>query len=161
MTMRSRLLCGVTALCCLGTAAVAEEPRPDPIVGTWKLNRSQSTQAPDMPKEQTEIYRESKPGQLELTLSRVTTDGGSTTVILVWPSTGGIVEYHQGTQPKGELLVETALARGDWYVTYMTDGRQWGTMHKVVSPDGKTMRETFKGMFQGQAVEAVFVVERQ
>jgi hypothetical protein len=96
-------------------------------------------------------------------LSRVSADGGSTTASFVWPSTGGVVEYRQGTPPQGELLVETLVGPGDWYVTYMQDGRQYGTLHKVVSPgpDGKTMRETFKGTIQGTPIEIVAVLDRQ
>jgi hypothetical protein len=118
-------------------------------------------QLPGTPKEQTEIYRESSPGQLELTLSRVSGDGGSTTGAFVWPSTGGAVQYRQGTQPQGESLVETLVAPGDWYVTYMQEGRQYGTLHKVVSPDRKTLRETFKGTIQGSSIEIVAVLDRQ
>ena len=43
----------------------------------------------------------------------------------------------------------------------MQDGRQWGTLHKVVSADRKTMRETFKGTIQGNSLEIVAVLDRQ
>ena len=43
----------------------------------------------------------------------------------------------------------------------MQDGRQYGTLRKVVSADGKTMRETFKGTVQGQSLEIAVVVDRQ
>jgi hypothetical protein len=72
MINRAGGLCLIMALFCGSVAAVAQAHRTDPIVGTWKLNLSQSRmpQMPGMPKEQIEIYRESSPGQLELTLSR-------------------------------------------------------------------------------------------
>jgi hypothetical protein len=39
--------------------------------------------------------------------------------------------------------------------------RRRDPLHKVVSPDGKTMRETFKGTIQGTPIEIVAVLDRQ
>jgi hypothetical protein len=155
-------LCLALACCCT-TTALAQKNGPDPIIGTWKLNlsKSQLPQLPGLPKEQTETYREASPGRIELALSRLSGDGVPANVTLVWPSTGGVVEYQQGSGPKGELLIETLVAPGEWLVTYMQDGRQYGTLRKVVSADGKTMRETFKGTVQGQSLEIAVVVDRQ
>ena len=71
-----------------------------------------------------------------------------------------VVEPVVATLPT-PLLIETLVAPGEWLVTYMQDGRQYGTLRKVVSADGKTMRETFKGTVQGQSLEIAVVVDRQ
>ena len=62
---------------------------------------------------------------------------------IVWPASGGAVQYVQGTPTPGETLVETRLAPGDWLVTYMREGAQYETMCKVVSADGRTLRQTY------------------
>jgi hypothetical protein len=49
----------------------------------------------------------------------------------------------------------------DWYVTYLVDGKQGATLHRVVSGDGKTMRETSTANFQGRPVESLQIFQRQ
>jgi hypothetical protein len=115
---------------------------------------------PGIPKSQTEIYRQAGPGQIELVFSRVI-DGPAVEITLVWPAAGGAVALRSGTRPPEETLVETRLAPGDWLVTYMMKGEQYGTMRKTVSADGKTMRQTFHGVVEGKPVEIVAVLDRQ
>jgi len=64
--------------------------------------------------------------------------------------------------PKGETIVETLLGPGEWLVTYMRNGKQCPMMHKVISQEGKSMRQTIKGLDpQGRPVEQVQVLRRQ
>jgi len=39
---------------------------------------------------------------------------------------------------------ESLLGSGDWLATFMDHGKQSATIHKVISPDGKTMTQTAK-----------------
>lgn len=134
----------------------------DPIVGTWKLDVGSSRFVLPPPKEQTEVYRETASGEIELVLIRVQRDGKSTSTTLTWPSSGGAVHDPDGHLPKGETLVETSMAPGEWFVTYMRDGKQYLTMHKLISQDGATMRQTIKGVDpQGHPAEQIQLLRRQ
>jgi hypothetical protein len=134
----------------------------DPIVGTWKLDVGSSKFFLPPPKEQTEMYRELASGEVEMVLTRLQSDGKSTSTTLRWPSGGGAVTDPDGHLPQGETLVETSLAPGEWYVTYLMKGKQFLTMHKLVSSDGSTMRQTIKGLDpQGRPGEQIQVLRRQ
>ena len=64
--------------------------------------------------------------------------------------------------PKGQTLVETWIAAGEWFVTYLMNGKQVLTMHKVVSEDRQTMRQTIKGVdTQGRPGKQIQVLHRQ
>ena len=134
----------------------------DPIIGTWKLNleKSKGSQPSAAPKEQLEVYRELDSGEIELTLTRTMVDGTSSLSKLTWPAQGGTVTFVQ-SDPRGRSLVETLIAPGEWYVTYMRDGKQYLTVHKVVSKDKKMLMQTFKGIFSGKSIVSVSVFERQ
>jgi hypothetical protein len=41
------------------------------------------------------------------------------------------------------------------------NGRRYGTMHKVVSPDGRTLPQTFRGVVQGTPLELIGVFDRK
>jgi hypothetical protein len=57
---------------------------------------------------------------------------------------------------------ETLIGPGDWYVTYLQNGKQFLIMHKVISDDGKTMRQTITGIGpQGKPGEQIQVLDRQ
>jgi hypothetical protein len=146
----------------------------DPIIGTWKLNiekskgsqpaqSSASQPAADPIKEQIEVYRELDSGQIELTLTRTMADGTSSASRLTWPTLGGAVTFLRG-EPRGRTLVETLIAPGEWYVTYMRDGKQYLIVHKAVSKDGRTLLQTFKGLAgfaSGQFVDSTRLFDKQ
>jgi hypothetical protein len=134
----------------------------DPIAGIWKLDVANSKFVVAPPKEQTEVYRELASGEIEMSLTRVQTDGASQSTKLTWPASGGAVHDPDGHLPKGETIVETLLGPGDWYVTYLMNGKQFLVMHKVISQDGQTMHQTIKGTdLQGRTGEQIQVLHRQ
>jgi hypothetical protein len=58
------------------------------------------------------------------------------------------------------MLIETRIGPGEWRVTDLADGVQFRTMHKIVSPDGQSMRQTVTGETpQGMRFEGVLVCE--
>jgi hypothetical protein len=78
----------------------------DPITGTWKLDLDNSKFVLPPPKEQTEVYRELVSGEIEMSLTRVQSDGASRLTKLTWPASGGVVHDPDGHLPKDETLVE-------------------------------------------------------
>ncbi len=97
----------------------------DPIIGTWKLNIEKSKFPPDypnIPKEQTETYRELSGDQIELTYQNVDQDGSSTLLIETYPIQGGMATVQKGDIPYS--FVQTRIAQDEWYVTYLLDGKQ-------------------------------------
>jgi hypothetical protein len=93
------------------------------------------------PKELTEVYREIEGDQIELTGKGISADGSSNSYDLIWPRHGGTVKVLQGGM-EGSTYVETLVGPGDWYVTALQNGKQFGIRHKTVSKDGKTKRGT-------------------
>lgn len=134
----------------------------DPIVGTWKLNLTQSEfpRADLQPKNHVEVYRRTGSGRVELTLTRTMANGSPDNFKGTWPEGGGVVE--EARDLRGLLIVETLVAPGEWYVTQMKSGTQFATIHKVVSTDGKSMRQVVKGVDpQGHLFVQIQVFDRQ
>src|SRR4051794_13317933 len=134
----------------------------DSITGVWKLDVSSSTFTMPPPKEQIETYRELASGDMELVLSRTQKDGAPTTTTFTWPTRGGLVHDPAAALPKGATITEVLLSPGDWFAIFMVDGKQQATIHKVISPDGKTMIQTIEAMDpQGRPSEQVQIFHRQ
>lgn len=136
----------------------------DPIIGTWKLDVGKSKLAPSLspPKAQTETYRELPSGEIQLQLTKIDDRGTSVSMTVTWPAGGGVAQDQLSSFPKGVTAVETRLQAGDWFVTFLMEGKQFMTMHKVISRDKKVMRQTIKGTDpQGRYVEEIQVLYRQ
>jgi hypothetical protein len=57
---------------------------------------------------------------------------------------------------------ETLIGPGDWYVSGIRDGKQVSTRHKIVSKDGRTTRQTLKGVTpDGMPFEQLEIYDRQ
>ena len=136
----------------LGAAAMLTPLRAaDPIVGDWTLDVRSSKFVRPAPREQTETYRELASGEIEFVLTRVQQDGSST-YRLTWPAGGGAARDHSSLLSclLGPTYVETLLGPGDWLVTTLANGKQFSTIHKVISQDGKTMTQTVKASYGEQ-----------
>jgi hypothetical protein len=134
----------------------------DPIVGTWKLNvaKSKFPSAETAVKDQTEIYREIPGGEIELTYTRTSANGSSEAAKFTWPAQGGAARILQGSYPEGSSFVEIAVGNGEWYVTYMLNGRQLAAMRKQVSKN--TIRETIWAADPtGKPIQYNLVLDRQ
>ena len=133
----------------------------DPIIGTWKMNVEKSTPAQarkESSEEIMEVYREIENGRIEMVRSPSGT-------VVTWSQQGGIAvsTWESSSQStEGNWLVQTLVAPGEWYVTYIENHKQIGFIHKVVSKDGKTMTQTMKfADGQGGFTERVRVYEKQ
>src|SRR3954462_15233355 len=148
-TLPTRL---ITLLTCFPLAATmygqTVKPMIDPIIGTWKLNPTLTTASPGLPAplpaQRTEEYRDAGSGQINLVVTTGNADGSATIMQLTFSSRGGLVT--QENAPPGQLVIETRVAANEWRVTFLTNGVQVVTMQKVISPDGKTLRERLSGV---------------
>jgi hypothetical protein len=136
----------------------------DPMLGTWKLNIAKSKFAPTepAPKEVTAIWRELGADQYECVMTGVRIDGSAISVKATIPAKGGVINVQQPVPIKGQSGIVTIVGPGDWYITFMQDGKQVEVVHSVVSKDGKTARNTAKGVdAKGKPYEALDVYDKQ
>jgi hypothetical protein len=140
----------------------------DPIIGTWNLNiaksKFSSAKHPMLdltaPKEQTEVYRALDSGQVELTWKNTASDGSTATLVFTYPLQGGAVKVEPSDTPI--TWVQVRIAEREWYATYLYEGKQLMTRHKVISEDGKTMRQTLRGIDDaGKLFEVQLVLDKQ
>jgi len=134
----------------------------DPSVGTWKLNVAKMKVAPSekvTPKEGTIVVQELATGEFELTLARTMTDGSHPSQKMTWPQSGGTLK---GETESGISIVVTMIGPGEWYSTFLQNGKQIRVLHNVISKDGKTMQLTTKGTdAQGKPTESRSVWDKQ
>jgi hypothetical protein len=137
----------------------------DPIIGTWKFNLDKS-KLPEgrgilssPPKEMTDVYREIGSGLIELTSKRVFMDGTSDFDIMTYPAQGGALKSQ--VMPQEISLFEILLSPGEWCGVYIEDGKQTVSRHKVISEDGKTMRQTIKSADAKGPFEVIEIFEKQ
>ena len=134
----------------------------DPIIGTWKLNleKSKLPSNDTPPKEMTETYRELSGDQIELTWKNIGRDGSSDLTVMTYPVQGGAAKIQKGDDPN--FFVQTRLEQDEWLVTYLRDGKQVLTRHKKISKDGKTLRQTLRGIDdEGKPFEVLLVFDKQ
>lgn len=139
--------------------------KPDPIIGTWKLNPTASKASPEspvsIPTQRTEVYRLTDSGQIAFAIMTPSgSTGAVTTSNFTFSARGGIATREKPVP--GGMTIETRVAPGEWLVTHLKDGVQVAIMRKLISPDGKMMRQTVTGLTtEGKPYERVMVFERQ
>ena len=142
----------------------------NPRIGTWKLDVAKSKFSPFFltlmkqtpPKEQTIVYRELGTNEFEMTMTGTQADGKPIAIKTTSPQQGGAVKIMQGALPEGMTLVATKIDPSNSYLTAMLNGKQVFVGQSVVSKDGKTMRNTAKGIDpQGKPFESLSVFVKQ
>ena len=135
----------------------------DPIIGTWKTNLEESSFPADQQgiKEDTNTYREIEGDLIELSIKTINPDGSLYTALWRWPKQGGFAECLSRTLDEGVIYVQTSIEPGHWCVCIMKDGKQIARYQKVVSKDGKTMKQTLIGSRDGKPMKVMKVLERQ
>jgi hypothetical protein len=135
----------------------------DPIIGTWKTNLEKSTFPADQQgiKEDINTYREIEGDLIELSIKTINPDGSLYTALWTWPKQGGFAKVLSRTLDEGVIYVQTLIEPGHWCVNIMKDGKQIARYHKIVSKDGKTMRQTLIGDKDGNPISIMKVLERQ
>ena len=142
----------------------------DPIIGIWRLNIANSKFSPvllkamneTVPKEATETYKLIG-DQIELTYENTMTDGGRISGRYTWPRYGGEAKaQEEAVSITGVTIIETLIAPGEWYATFLKDGKQFIVIHKAISEDSKTMSLRYRGIdARGNPFEQIDVYERQ
>jgi hypothetical protein len=138
----------------IGTAAWAAEA----MIGTWTLNVGKSTFNGPAMKSQTRVYAESANG---FTVTTKTVDSGGKE-----HNTSATIAYDGKPHPVSggdsydSVIVKSVDAHtGD--ATLWKDGKQVGTLHRVVSLDGKTLTITTKLQdSHGKVAEEIAVYDR-
>jgi hypothetical protein len=144
--------------------------KADPIIGIWRLDVAKSKFCPvllkalneTVPKEKTEIYQELD-DRIGMTVSATLTGREPISAKLSWPRQGGVASIQENVPSlEGISVIETLIAPGEWYVTFLKDGKQLLAVHKVVSKDGKVMKQTLKGVdAKVKYPEGEFLYDRQ
>jgi hypothetical protein len=147
-----RLLVGVLAASSLWAA--------DASIGTWKLNVAKSTFRPGPPPvAETRIYK-AQPKGVQTTVTTVWADRISTTV--EYPANYDGKDYPVSGSRDVDAV---ALSRMDDHTSAATlkhAGKEIGVARRVVSPDGKTMTISYKGInTRGDQVDNVAVYDKQ
>ena len=137
----------------------------DPIIGTWKRNLEKSTlyqSARGDLKDIIEVYKETEGNMIETTYTSFRKDGSTLVIKKIFPKEGGIVKYGDSEIQEGTLNIIIPVESGDWFITTIVNGRNVFLRHMMVSKDGKTLIETFKGTnMEGKPIDAMAVSDRQ
>jgi hypothetical protein len=115
------LLAGSSALA-LWLAPIIAAIAADPIIGAWKLNPAESKFSANSQsdRQQTEVYRLTEAGEIELTYGGVKHDGSRNSLVVVWPARGGVAKLVKG-DANGQTWIETLVKPGEWYMTAMRE----------------------------------------
>jgi len=149
----------LAALCVFSAALFAAD---NPFLGTWKLNtaKSKGTQG-TMDKEATTVF-ETDGDKIKRTFTAVNADGEKVNMVGSIPWDG---KPHQVEGPNGAPPAMVAVKRINertLAVTVTVNGKVVAAGRSVVSKDGKTMTDSFKGEDpKGRKFDNVEVLEKQ
>jgi len=132
----------------------------DASVGTWKLNVAKSTFRPGPPPvAETRVYK-AQPKGVKTTVTTTWADHLSTTV--EYPANYDGKDYPVNGSRDVDAV---ALSRMDDFTSAATlkhAGKEIGVARRVVSPDGKTMTISYKGVnTRGDLVDNVAVYDKK
>jgi len=136
----------------------------DPFLGTWKLNVAKSkvpSNSPFAAKDVT-VVAEEKGDLVDVTVKGTAENGSPISVHYTVPKSGGVLKFEQGG-PTNDITVTTRRIGNNTMDSVITsaDGKQVGTDHSVVSPNGKSLRLSRKGADpQGKPFETVEIYEK-
>ena len=132
----------------------------DASVGTWKLNVAKSTFRPGPPPAaETRIYQ-SQPEGVKTTVTTTWADRKTTTV--EYPANYDGKDYPVSGSRDIDAVALTRMDDFTSAATLKHAGKEIGVARRVVSPDGKTMTITYKGINSiGDKVDNVAVYDRQ
>ena len=136
-----------------GTALAA-----DPVVGTWTLDVAKSKFSPGpAPKSSTRVYSESADG-VTLDAKSVGADGKETSMHTTYAADG---KSHSATgHPDADGVVAKSSNPRIWDFALSKDGKPVGTVHRVVSADGKTLTVHNKGTHNGAPYDDTLIYKR-
>jgi len=132
----------------------------DASIGTWKLNVAKSTFRPGPPPvSETRVYK-AQPTGVTTTVKTTWADKVSTTV--EYPANYDGKDYPVDGSRDVDVVVLTRIDDFTSAATLKHFGKEIGVARRVVSPDGKTMTISYKGInTRGDQVDNVAVYDRQ
>ncbi|MBZ5632090.1 MAG: hypothetical protein LAO55_03090 [Acidobacteriia bacterium] len=132
----------------------------DASIGTWKLNVAKSTFRPGPPPvTETRTYK-AQPKGVQTTVKTTWADRLSTTV--EYPANYDGKDYPVDGSREVDVVVLTRIDDFTSAATLKHFGKEIGVARRVVSPDGKTMTISYKGInTRGDQVDNVAVYDRR
>ena len=120
----------------------------DPLIGTWKLDvtktRFDALLQVDL-KEATAVYRKIDADNIEVAATGTRMDGSPISFKATFPRQGGATKVKKGDLREGISGFVTVIHPSIFYLTILQNGKQVLVFHSVISRDGKTKRDKFKG----------------
>lgn len=150
----------IAAIALLGTLfASASAFAADAVDGSWKLNVAMSKFSGTAPKSSTRVYTETADGTT-LEQKTVGADGKESTMHVTLKYDG---KDHPVTgNPDADTVAAQAIDAHTSHFTMKKGGKVVGTVHRVVSADGKTLTVNNKGTHaDGKAYDDTLVFDRQ
>jgi len=139
----------------LGATAYAA----DAVVGTWKLNVEKSKFSGAAPKSGTRVYAETADGTT-LDQKMVGADGKEMSMHVTIKYNGK--DYPITGNPDGDSVAAKMIDAHTTDFTIMKGGKVVGSVHRVVSADGKTLTVSNKGTHaDGKAYDDTLVFDKQ
>jgi hypothetical protein len=131
----------------------------DPVAGSWQLDVAKSKFSPGpAPKSGTRVYTESADG-VTLDAKTVGADGKETSLHTTYKAGGN---NPVSGNPDADTLAAKSVSARTWDFTLIKNGKTVGTVHRVVSADGKTLTVHNKGKHSdGTAYDDTLVFTHQ
>ena len=121
----------------------------DPIIGTWIPNRSKSdlpsaaAKGREIPKETKMVYQEVGDDQMQYSYIEIGSNGSQKDLgTYIFPRQGGIAKRPSDPISEDVLVISALIEPGEWFIAIIRDGKQTMLMHRIVSKDGKSLRQT-------------------
>jgi methionine-rich copper-binding protein CopC len=138
-----------------GTSVFAVEP----VVGNWKLNVAASKFSGEAPKSVTRSYSESPDGVV-LHQKIIGADGKEMDMRVVTKLDGK--DHAIEGNPDADTVAGKAIDARTSHFTMKRGGKEVGTVHRVVSADGKTLTVNNKGTHpDGKPYDDTLVFDKQ
>lgn len=150
----------IPAIVLLATSLIAGiAMAADPVVGSWTLDVAKSKFSPGPAlKSATRVYTESANG-MSLDGKTVAADGKEASMHVAYKADGK--SYPITGNPDADSVTPKSVDARTWDFTLTKDGKVVGTVHRVVSADGKTLTVHNKGTRNGAPYDDTLVFTRQ
>ena len=153
--MRRIMAIALLSTLVLGATAFAA----DAVVGTWKLNVAKSKFSGTQPKSATRVYAASTDGT-SLDQKTVSADGKEISMHVTIKYDGK--DYPVTGNPDGDSVAAKVIDAHTTDFTIKKGGKVVGTVHRVVSTDGKTLTVNNKGTHSdGKPYDDTLVFDKQ
>lgn len=150
----------IPAIVLLATSLIAGiAMAADPVVGSWTLDVAKSKFSPGPAlKSATRVYTESANG-MSLDGKTVAADGKEASMHVAYKADGK--SYPITGNPDADSVTPKSVDARTWDFTLTKDGKVVGSVHRVVSADGKTLTVHNKGTRNGAPYDDTLVFTRQ